>query len=66
MFGERTDEIALRLSDCAGGTDALVVQGGINDIAQGVDPAVAAEQLGEIVPEGKQLGLDVAIADVLP
>ena len=35
VFGERTDEIALRLGECADGADALIVQGGINDIAQG-------------------------------
>jgi len=66
VFGERTDEIALRIGDCAEGADALIVQGGINDIAQGVDPALAARQLAEIVSEGEALGLDVAIADVLP
>ena len=33
--GERTDEIMARLDDCARGADMLVVQGGINDIAQG-------------------------------
>ena len=34
VFGERTDEIAARLDQCADGADALIVQGGINDIAQ--------------------------------
>src|SRR2546423_99112 len=34
VFGERTDEIARRLKACTRGADALVVQGGINDIAQ--------------------------------
>ena len=36
VFGERTDEIAVRLADCAEGADVLIVQGGINDIAQGL------------------------------
>ena len=35
VYGERTDEIALRLDACAKGAEVLVVQGGINDIAQG-------------------------------
>ena len=34
VFGERTDQIATRLEECAAGADRLVVQGGINDIAQ--------------------------------
>ena len=66
VFGERTDEIALRIGDCAEGADALVVQGGINDIAQGVDPELAAEQIAGMVEEGEALGLEVAVADVLP
>jgi len=35
IFGQRTDEIAARLEEAAAGADVLVVQGGINDIAQG-------------------------------
>ena len=35
VYGERTDEIAQRLDECAAGAEVLVVQGGINDIAQG-------------------------------
>jgi lysophospholipase L1-like esterase len=66
VYGERTDEIAARLDACAQGADVLVVQGGINDIAQGVDVEVAAETLREMVRRGKQLELRVAIADVLP
>ena len=34
VYGERTDQIAARLEECAEGADVLVVQGGINDIAQ--------------------------------
>ena len=44
----------------------LVVQGGINDIAQGRDPETAAENLRGMVRRGKDLGLRVALADVLP
>jgi lysophospholipase L1-like esterase len=42
------------------------VQGGINDIAQGRALADAAENLRSIVRRGKERGLRVAIADVLP
>ncbi len=72
VYGERTDEIARRLDACAKGADALVVQGGINDIAQS-DPAgalraikSAALNLMRMVRRGKALGLRVAIANVLP
>jgi lysophospholipase L1-like esterase len=46
--------------------DALIVQGGINDIAQGRDVQAAAADLRAMVEAGKKLGLQVAIADVLP
>ncbi|MDP9188248.1 MAG: SGNH/GDSL hydrolase family protein, partial [Actinomycetota bacterium] len=66
VFGERTEEIAARLESCAEGADGVIVQGGINDIAQryGVDDAAA--NLSEIVEQAKRMGLRVAIADVLP
>lgn len=64
--GERTDEIALRLKDCARGADVLVVQGGVNDVAQLRSVDVAARNLQAMVREGKRLGLRVALADVLP
>ncbi len=66
VYGERTDEIAARLDRCATGAEVLVVQGGINDIAQGRDVEDAAENLRAIVQQGKELGLRVAIANVLP
>lgn len=44
----------------------LVVQGGINDIAQGRSIETAAENLRTMVRRGKELGLRVALADVLP
>jgi lysophospholipase L1-like esterase len=46
--------------------DVLIVQGGINDIAQGRDVETAAANLGAMVRRGKALGLRVAVADVLP
>jgi lysophospholipase L1-like esterase len=44
----------------------LVVQGGINDIAQGRSVAAAAENLRTMVRRGKELGLRVLLADLLP
>lgn len=66
VYGERTDEIARRLAVCAKGADALVVQGGINDVAQGRPAEEAARDLRSMVRRGKDLGLRVALADLLP
>jgi lysophospholipase L1-like esterase len=66
VYGERTDEIALRLDDVARGADALVVQGGINDIAQGRPVEDAAANLRAMIRRGKELGLRVVTVDVLP
>lgn len=66
VYGQRTDEIAARLDDCARDAEVLIVQGGINDIAQGRDVEIAAESLRAMVRRGKELGLRVALADALP
>jgi lysophospholipase L1-like esterase len=66
IYGERTDEIRARVDECVAGADVLVVQGGINDIAQGRPIEQAAENLRAMVRRGQELGLRVAIADVLP
>ena len=66
IYGQRTDEIALRLEACAEGADVLIVQGGINDIAQGRPVGPAAENLRAMVQHGRALGLQVVVADVLP
>jgi lysophospholipase L1-like esterase len=65
-WGERTDEIADRLDEAAKGADALVLQGGINDIAQGRPVERAAENLRAIVRRAKERGLRVVLANVLP
>ncbi len=44
----------------------LIVQGGINDIAQGRPVEPAADNLRAMVQQGKALGLRVAIAELLP
>jgi lysophospholipase L1-like esterase len=66
IYGQRTDEIAARLDDCARGAHVLIVQGGINDIAQGRDLDSAAANLRAMVRRGKELGLPVMLVDVLP
>jgi lysophospholipase L1-like esterase len=66
MYGQRTDEIARRLDDCAKSAQVLVVQGGINDIAQQRSVADAARNLEAMVERGIEAGLAVAVADVLP
>ena len=66
VHGKRTDEIATWLDEAVGGADVLVVQGGINDIAQGRPAGHAADNLGSMVRRGHELGLRVVIADVLP
>jgi lysophospholipase L1-like esterase len=66
VYGKRTDEIAAWLEDAVAGAEALVVQGGINDIAQGRPVAEAAANLRAMIRRGGELGLRVAVADVLP
>jgi lysophospholipase L1-like esterase len=66
VYGERTDEIALRLDRCVRGADAVVVQGGINDVAQRRSNDAAAENLRGIVRRARELGVVVLLADVLP
>ncbi|HEX6662957.1 MAG TPA: GDSL-type esterase/lipase family protein [Gaiellaceae bacterium] len=66
IYGQRTDEIMARLDECAVGADVLVVQGGINDVAQGREVEGAADNLRAMVRRGLELGLGVALADVLP
>lgn len=63
---ERTDQIAARLDRCARGADVLVIQGGINDLAQGRDPEEAVRSLRSMVRAGRASGAHVLLADVLP
>jgi acyl-CoA thioesterase I len=66
ISGQRTDEIRARLDAVAAGADVLVVQGGINDVAQGRPVEQASANLRAMVRRGKELGLRIAVADVLP
>ena len=66
VYGARAEEIERRLERCAAGADVLVVQGGINDVAHGRPVEPAAVALRRMVRRGRELGLRVALADVLP
>ena len=66
VYGERTDEIAARLDECAKDAQVLVIQGGINDIARGRPVEPAAANLRRMIERGKKLSLRVAVADLLP
>lgn len=66
VYGERTDEIAHRLELVLGGADVLVVQGGINDVAQRRPIEEAARNLESMLERGREAGLRLAVADVLP
>jgi lysophospholipase L1-like esterase len=66
IWGERTDEIAARFDGAVEGAEVLIVQGGINDIAQGRPVDDGAAQLQALVQRGLALGLRVAVCDVLP
>lgn len=66
VYGERTDQIARRLELVLGGADILVVQGGINDIAQQRPLEEAVRNLEAMVERGREAGLVVAVPDVLP
>ncbi len=65
-YGKRTDEIAAWLDEAAAGAEVLVVQGGINDIAQGLPITHAVENLCAMIRRGQELGLRVAVANLLP
>lgn len=64
--GERTDEIAQRFAACTKGAGIVIIQGGINDIAQNVPLSLAAENIEAMVREAKKRGLRVGVCEVLP
>jgi lysophospholipase L1-like esterase len=66
VYGERTDQIAARLDLVLAGADALVVQGGINDVVQRRPVEEALRNLAEMLERGRAAGLSVAVTDVLP
>jgi lysophospholipase L1-like esterase len=64
--GDRTDEIAARLEACMEGADVVVLQGGVNDLAQGRTPAYAERNLRAMVQRVREAGLPLLIANLLP
>jgi lysophospholipase L1-like esterase len=63
---ERTDQILARFDACARGASAIVIQGGINDIAQGIPLETAARNLDAMATKAQQRHMRIAIAEVLP
>ena len=67
VYGERTDQIAARLDAAIDGVDALVVQGGINDVVQRRPLEEAARNLGRMIVAARRRGIaSIVVADVLP
>jgi acyl-CoA thioesterase-1 len=64
--GDRTDQIAARLDACIDGADVAVLQGGVNDLAQGHTPAYAARNLRAMVERVQAAGLPLLMANLLP
>jgi lysophospholipase L1-like esterase len=64
--GERTDQMERRLAACADGATVLVIQGGLNDIAQGRSVGSVARNLRRMIREGKRLGAMVMTVELLP
>ena len=66
VYGERTDQIALRLDLVLDGADVLVIQGGINDVVQRRPVEEAAANIEAMLERGRAAGLVVLVTDVLP
>jgi lysophospholipase L1-like esterase len=66
VHGERTDQLAARFAEAVEGAEALVVQGGINDVVQGRPVEQAAANLAGLLHRARHAGLRVALTDVLP
>ena len=63
---ERTDQIALRLDDALEGANAIVIQGGINDIVQQRSIELAAKDIDEMIRRAGMRVPTVLVANVLP
>jgi lysophospholipase L1-like esterase len=64
--GERTDQIALRLAFCTQGADAVILEGGLNDLIQGKSVDSIVQNLQAMVRKAKAMGLRVGITELLP
>lgn len=63
---EETTEIAARLQAATTGAHVLVIQGGVNDLVHGKGLQETVENLAQMLDSGKDLGLKVAIAELIP
>jgi len=63
---QETSEIAERLEDAVEGADALVIQGGVNDLVHGKSGVRALENLDSMVFRAQALDLRVVIAELIP
>lgn len=63
---QETSEIAARLDAAVGGSDVLIVQGGVNDLVHGQPLEAAVRNLDLMVSRGQSLGLRVAVAELIP
>src|SRR5215470_13860920 len=66
VYGERTDQIARRLDLVLADADVLVVQGGINDVVQRRPLDESARDIETMLARGRDAGVALAVADVLP
>lgn len=64
--GERTDQIRSRLEEAVADADVIIVQGGINDVVQGREVELAAEDLRAMVRRAKEIAPVVLLPNVLP
>ena len=65
VSGARTDEIAQQLDECAGRADVLIVQGGFNDLFEGLRRG-DRPQPPRMVRRRQVAGMRVLIAELLP
>ena len=63
---EKTEQIAARLETAVVGADALVVQGGVNDLVRGGTLEDAERNLHLIVRQANRLGLRASITELIP
>ena len=63
---QETSEIAERLENAIEGADALVIQGGVNDLVHGKSSDSALENLDLMVLRGQALDLRLAVAELIP
>jgi hypothetical protein len=65
-YGDTTAQMAARLVECTHDARAIVIQGGLADLQDGASPAAVAERLRRMIRTARTIGLDVAVADVIP